>query len=259
MGKSKRDTQPVAGRGTGPGPTSDSAEDRPRGRWSFELVDDARVHEQVVDQITFAIRSGAFAIGDRLPSVEQMAHDMGVSRPTIGEAIRVLADRGVVESRRGVHGGITVTDDNIPPALLGPPPEVGARSLRELLDARRPIEMELAQLAGKRASARDFTSMQESIDRMISSTHDRITALHYDHFFHYAMARAAKSALLAYYHHQVLKGITVAMHDFMLYDEDPAVVVELHQRTLDAIMARDEARIAKVMDEHLAHLEAHVE
>ncbi|MGI5518053.1 FadR/GntR family transcriptional regulator [Streptomyces sp. CA-106131] len=232
----------------------------PRGRWSFKLVDDARVHEQVVDQITFAIRSGAFAIGDRLPSVPEMAREMGVSKPTIGEAIRVLGSRGVVESRRGANGGVTVVDDNIPPALLGRPNDVGSTSLRELIEARRPVEMELARLAGERASGRDFESMQESIDRMVAHTnHERTTALHFDHFFHYALARAAQCGLLAYYHHQILKGITVAMHDFMLYDEDPDVVVELHQRTLDAIMARDPAQIAEVMDEHLAHLEHHVE
>ena len=79
---------------------------------------DPRMHERVVDQITFAIRSGAYRLGDRLPSVEQMAHEMQVSKPTVGEAIRVLSEFGVVKSRRGVHGGVTVVSDNIPTTLL---------------------------------------------------------------------------------------------------------------------------------------------
>jgi GntR family transcriptional repressor for pyruvate dehydrogenase complex len=226
------------------------------GAWSFQPVVDARVHEHVVDQITFAIRSGAYGIGDRLPSVEQMANDMKVSKPTVGEAIRVLSSFGVVQSRRGVNGGVTVVDDNIPTTLLQIRDGRADSGLRELLEARRPVEMEIARLAGQRADASDMASMEESIARLIAHPHDEWTVrLHFDHFFHYAMGRAARSDLLAYYQHQILQSITVVMKDYFAHVEDPAVVADLHIRTLEAIRAGNTDAIDEVMDEHLAYLE----
>jgi GntR family transcriptional regulator, transcriptional repressor for pyruvate dehydrogenase complex len=227
-----------------------------RVQWTFQPIADPRVHERVVDQITFAIRSGAFGVGERLPSVEQMARDMNVSKPTVGEAIRVLAGRGVVESRRGVNGGVTVTDDNIPITLLKAADAPNDTSLRELIEARRPVEMEIARRAAQRADEVDIASMQDSIAKLEAHVGgDGELRLHFDHFFHYAMGRAARSELLAYYQHQILQGITVLMHDYFINQEDPDVVVDLHQRTLEAIKGGDLGRVDDVMDEHLAYLE----
>ena len=222
----------------------------------FRPMHDPRMHERVVDQITFAIRSGVYRVGDRLPSVEQMANDMQVSKPTVGEAIRVLSDFGVVQSRRGVHGGVTVVSDNIPITLLRLAKGPADSSLRELLEARRPVEMEIARLAAERALPEDFEAMQDSIDRLLDEAEsDWTVRLHFDHFFHYAMARAARSDLLAYYQHQILEGITVLVQDYFANVEDVTVVADLHARTLEAIRSRKREAVDEAMDEHLAYLE----
>jgi GntR family transcriptional regulator, transcriptional repressor for pyruvate dehydrogenase complex len=240
-----------------PGPNAEAR----AGGWIFRPMHDPRMHERVVDQITFAVRSGAYRVGDRLPSVEQMAHDMQVSKPTVGEAIRVLSDFGVVQSRRGVHGGVTVVSDNIPTTLLMLTKGPAKSSLRELLEARRPVEMEIARLAAARAVRADLEAMQDSIDRLVSlpADVDWTVRLHFDHFFHYAMARAARSDLLAYYQHQILEGITVLVQNYFARVEDPAVVAELHRRTLDAIRGGAKTDVDEVMDEHLAYLERAVD
>jgi GntR family transcriptional regulator, transcriptional repressor for pyruvate dehydrogenase complex len=227
-----------------------------RSQWTFQPIADARAHERVVDQITFAIRSGGYAVGERLPSVEQMARAMEVSKPTVGEAIRVLASRGVVQSRRGVNGGVTVTDDNIPITLLQLANGRSDANLRELLEARRPVEMEIARLAARRADEADIASMEDSIAKLAAHIgDDGELRMHFDHFFHYAMGRAAGSELLAYYQHQILEGITVLLHDYFTTQEDPHVVVDLHRRTLDVIRRGDSREIDRVMNEHLAYLE----
>lgn len=230
------------------------------GAWIFRPMHDPRMHERVVDQITFAIRSGAFRVGDRLPSVEQMAQAMQVSKPTVGEAIRVLSDFGVVKSRRGVHGGVTVVSDNIPTTLLLLTKGPAKASLRELLEARRPVEMEIARLAAARALPTDLEAMEDSIARLLSEPAESWTVrLHFDHFFHYAMGRAARSDLLAYYQHQILEGVTVLVQDYFAHDEDPAVVADLHRRTLEAVRGGITADVDRIMDEHLAYLERVVE
>lgn len=230
---------------------------RPRRPSAFRAMRDPRMHERVVDQITFAIRSGLYGVGDRLPSVENMANDMQVSKPTVGEAVRVLSDFGVVESRRGVHGGVTVVSDNIPTTLLRLARGTADSSLRELLEARRPVEMEIARLAAERSLPEDIEAMQDSIDRLVSEPADSswTVRLHFDHFFHYAMGRAARSDLLAYYQHQILEGITTLVEDYFAHFEDPGVVADLHRRTLDAIRDGTLEDVDRIMDQHLAYLE----
>ncbi len=225
--------------------------------WIFRPMHDPRMHARVVDQITFAVRSGAYRVGDRLPSVEQMAHDMQVSKPTVGEAIRVLSDFGVVKTRRGVHGGVTVVSDNIPTTLLMLTKGPAQTPLWELLEARRAVEMEIARLAAARAVPADIDAMQDSIDRLLGQPAgaDWTVRLHFDHFFHYAMGRAARSDLLAYYQHQILEGITVVVQDYFARVEDQRVVADLHRRTLDAIRGGATADVDEIMDEHLAYLE----
>lgn len=222
----------------------------------FRPIVESRAHDHVIDQITFGIRSGVHKVGERLPYIGELARQLGVSKPTVGEGIRILAEHGVVKSQRGVTGGVTVISDDIPTALLGLAPDRRQTDLRQLLEARRAVEMELARLASRRASEADIENMRESVERLRHHVgSDRRLQLHYDHLFHYAMGRAARSDLLAYYQHQILKRLVVLLHDYFFHEEDPELVIELHERTLDAVASGDEAVVDSVMDEHLRVLE----
>jgi GntR family transcriptional repressor for pyruvate dehydrogenase complex len=227
----------------------------------FRPIVGARAHEEVVDQIAFAIRSGAFHPGDKLPSIEELAAQLSVSKPTVGEALRVLAQEGLVETRRGVNGGVTVLSDSVPRTLIRIAAGNREAELRELLEARRAVEMEIARLAAVRASAEDFERMQESIDRFAAyvsdpaGSGDPLQRLYFDYLFHYAMGHAAKSDLLAYYQHQILHQLVDALQDYLLTEEDPKAVIHLHDRTLAALRTRRIKRVDEAMDEHLRLVE----
>jgi GntR family transcriptional regulator, transcriptional repressor for pyruvate dehydrogenase complex len=226
----------------------------------FRPIVGARAHEEVVDQITLGIRSGAFRVGERLPNIEALAAQLGVSKPTVGEALRVLAQEGLVETRRGINGGVTVLSDSVPRTLIRIAAGNREAGLRELLEARRPVEMEIARLAAVRASEEDFTRMQESIDRFAAyiaepAEGDPVQRLFLDYLFHYAMGYAARSDLLAYYQHQILQQLVDALHDYLLSEEDPEIVIELHDRTLTALRTRRLKRVDAAMDEHLQLIE----
>ena len=76
---------------------------------SFEPVSSRRTFEEAVEQIAEKIKSGDLHIGDRLPSERELAAQMRISRPTLREAVRTLAEAGVLEVRRGQSGGIFVS------------------------------------------------------------------------------------------------------------------------------------------------------
>jgi DNA-binding FadR family transcriptional regulator len=137
--------------------------------WHFYPISNPRAHEEVVEQITFAILSGAFHTGERLPNVEALSKTMGVSKPVIGEALKVLTKAGVVRAQRGVHGGLTVDNVDVPDSVLALTAPLRHFEIREIVEARRPVEMQLALLAGERAIEDDFASMQVCIDRLLST------------------------------------------------------------------------------------------
>ena len=57
-------------------------------------------HELVVDQIRRAIGTGRYLPGERLPAERELARQLGVSRTTVREALKILQDEGLIEIRR---------------------------------------------------------------------------------------------------------------------------------------------------------------
>ncbi|HEX2154205.1 MAG TPA: FCD domain-containing protein [Acidimicrobiia bacterium] len=213
-------------------------------------VDGSRVHEEVVGQIVYAIRAGLLRSGDRLPTIEELAEATGVSKPVVGEAVRVLRENGVVASKRGVQGGVTVITDDVPTGLL-PPRGWRKADLTELVEARRPIEMMLCQLAAERATPADLDEMRETIEQLQAAAQRRdVSFLRFDHRFHYQVGRAAHSEMLAFYQHQILSAIAVALHEYGLFHEDRDLVIRTHREMLSAIEARDPDWIRAAAEHH---------
>ena len=221
----------------------------------FRPIRGHRTQFEVIDQITFAIRAGVYGPGDRLPSLDELSSRLGVSRSVVIEAVRSLSMAGVVTTQRGNGGGLTVMTSNIPVALLG----LSANKfdkLPDLLEARRAVELQLALLCAERATADDFDGMELSVRRLEESRDaDGLERRHWDHLFHYQMARAARSEVLAYMQHQILERLTVVLARYFTEDEEPQTVESLHRETLDALRTKNPKLIEKAVDRHLAPLE----
>ena len=74
----------------------------------FQAVATQRLYEQVAGQVTDLVARGEFKPGDRLPPERDLAKLLGVSRPTVREAMIALEMAGLVEVRVGA--GTFVTD-----------------------------------------------------------------------------------------------------------------------------------------------------
>ena len=222
----------------------------------FRKIQGHYTQDSVIDQITFAIRTGVYSPGDKLPTVGELTQLLGVSRPVLGEAVRMLSKAGVIAAQRGNGGGLRVRTSNIPAAMLGLSREESFERLPAILEARHAVEISLAMLCSQRATAEDFRSMEEAVERLIESRQaDRMQRRYWDHLFHYHMARAARSEMLAYYQHQILEQLTISLQDHFAEGEDPIEVELLHRETLDALRTKDEALITAAVDKHLAPLE----
>src|SRR6266567_972630 len=136
----------------------------------FQAVATQRLYEQVAGQVTELVARGEFKPGDRLPPERDLAKVLGVSRPTVREAMIALEIAGLVEVRVGA--GTFVTDKaSANGAANGRLFEGVGSSPLELIAARRTIEPEVAALAAQLATETELTAIAETIF-MIAAAQD---------------------------------------------------------------------------------------
>jgi len=80
----------------------------------IDLDSDVPAYRQIVDGFRALLVGGAFAPGERLPTVREIAIDLGVNHNTVAEAYRLLAEEGWLELKR--YHGATVIPRPPPPA-----------------------------------------------------------------------------------------------------------------------------------------------
>lgn len=120
-------------------------------------------YELVVDQIRRAIQIGRFLAGEKLPSERELADQLGVSRTTVREAMRVLQGERMIETRRGRGGGAVVIAPETTPAQRR---QVVRRRLAELenvFDYRLAIEPAAARLAAERRTKADMSGLLQTL------------------------------------------------------------------------------------------------
>lgn len=227
----------------------------------FVPVGPRRTFEGAVEQIAESIRLGDFAKGDRLPSERDLAAALRISRPTLREAVRVLADAGLLEVRSGSTGGIFVVSDYVPFELLRSKSNLRLGEVGGVLEARRMIEPRVAELAALNAREEDYVRMQQTVDAQkallaqgdVLANEDRFLQL--DTQFHLRMARATGNTTIVSVMRMLLNRLEIA-RDIAIHEPPiPAWMIDIHERTLAAIRSADHQRIEVVMDEHLAAME----
>jgi DNA-binding FadR family transcriptional regulator len=226
------------------------------GTWfSFKPIRARRTFEAAVEQITDAIRAGELHVGDRLPSERILADQMEISRPTLREAIKVLVDAGVLEVRRGPSGGMFVTSEVIPADLHSLRLPLRLSDVAGVLETRRLLEPRIAQLAALRATDRDFEAMDDAIAAIGEVGGDRLRLQQLDSRFHLLMARAGQNETVTELARLLRRRLDFALTLVRSLDADPDRLIDIHARTLRAIMGGDVAEIEAVMDDHLSSLE----
>jgi GntR family transcriptional repressor for pyruvate dehydrogenase complex len=150
------------------------------------------------------ILEGVFRPGDKLPAERELAVDLGVSRPSLREAMQKLAARGWLRRRQG--GGTFVTDA-LQAAFVDPWREMlaAAPNLREdLLEFRRLLAAQTAEWAAGRRVEADMTLLSETLARLQAAletdgAEEEIETLAAcERAFHQAIADAAHNALAAH-------------------------------------------------------------
>ena len=155
----------------------------------LETGDETPLIANAVSALRDIIALPAFTQGTRLPSENELAARIGISRPVLRQALSVLKEEKIIESRRG--SGTFKIATNSKPVTYGAPENLA--DLRECLRFRIVLESAAAALAAERCDAASIGEIRKTVEAMEGPKTKDITVLEVDMDFHLAVARAARS------------------------------------------------------------------
>src|SRR5947208_9472318 len=209
--------------------------------------------DAVVAHVRELIDRGALGPGGRLPPERDLAHRIGVSRPTVRAGLRTLAALGVVRSRRG--SGTYIPDG---------PPTLGVEALSflaalhkftvdDVYEVRRMLEVGAAGLAAERATPEQLATLADEVASLFASLADRQVFLVHDINFHRGIAAASGNPIVASLVEMVAslyyeRRRTTAER---AVDRDLRDAADSHRQIYQAVRGRDVDAARRAMDEHL--------
>ncbi len=217
----------------------------------FSAIQPRRLYRQVADQIRTLIDNGSFAVGERLPGERELAEELGVSRPTIREALIVLEVEGLVHIRMG--SGIYVTRQLREKPVLAPAEDLEGPF--ELLRARSLIECAIAEEAAKVVSPAHIEALDAVLTRMAQTFNSPQTSIALDRSFHTTIAgMIGNSALNRFVGELFDQRMTPYFEKLASYFESPASwrqAFDEHRAIRDALAAGDPGAAKAAMQFHL--------
>jgi GntR family transcriptional repressor for pyruvate dehydrogenase complex len=223
-------------------------------------VTGADASQQVALEIRRHLERHRLRPGDRIGTEHVLAEEFGVSRPTLREALRLLASSHLIRVGRGRSGGIFVArtpnegmsrnvSESIAMMLA-----TESVSMDQLLGARIFLEVPLAGLAAGNADAETCDRLAVVLDEQRGHVPGTDPFNAADGAFHRIVAEAAGNDLLLAFTGwtlDVLQPSLIAEISGTVRTED---IVAQHAAILDAIRAHDPAAAERAMRAHLEHL-----
>ncbi len=229
---------------------------------SIQPVKRTRAYEDIVHQLTDMVRTGELKYGDRLPPERELANAFGVGRPTLRQALTVLAEAGVLEVRPGsgvyLSGPLSEAPGQAKNNPLAMVLITENKNLRDILELRIGVEAEAAYLAALRREPDHIVRLTQAMASLEEAFVTRGVAIQEDYLFHCAVAEATGNPVLikvmASLADLFLQGFKETTRLFY-YDPTRAEINCMeHRRILEAIVEQrpDDARDAMIS--HLQHV-----
>jgi len=219
----------------------------------LQTVEPQRLYRQIAEQLRALISAGEFAAGSRLPAERDLARQLGVSRPSVREALIALEVESVIKVRTG--SGIYVLEPKTPAARRKKAVDSSEWGPLELMRARELVEGEVAALAARNAKKSDLLTIEKALAQMRKEVAQGKEPRAGDEAFHTAIAQACGNEVL----HDTVRGYWQARRGTLFerlgdYFENQhswdAALLE-HTAVLDAIRAHDAGAARSAMQRHL--------
>lgn len=217
----------------------------------LSAIERSSVPDEIVQRLTAFILEAGLTAGARMPSERQLMTQLAVGRSSLREAIKTLSSLGIVRVAGGdgmyVGDGRGVITKPVAWGLL-----VGQHQTRDVIEARRAVEMEMAGLAALRATPREVRELGDKLGAMQDAIPSPEQFTELDTGFHMLIARIADNTVLAH----VLETLQYVVRAwiFRTFTEFPEYghgSYNEHVPIFEAIRDHDAAAARQAMGAHL--------
>ena len=221
----------------------------------FQPIRPKKVSTQVADQLRESILSGDFAPGDKLPPERELAEMFEVSRPSVREAINILASAGLVMSYQGGGTVILSLVDNAQGNSLGELIRNQQSRALEVIVVRKDMESCTAYYAAQHALPKDIQRMEEIIECMELNLRGQHTSEELDANLHLVIARATRNIIWLH----LMQNLFDSMREFQrsvwravyLTSEDHHLIFKHHAAIVASIRNKNADASRAAMMDHL--------
>ena len=194
--------------------------------------------DQALDQLRQRISDGVWAVGQRLPTEPELVAELGISRNTVREAMRVLAFSGLIEIRQGDGSYVRATVDPLDTLKV-----LSRCSLEQARETRHILEVEAIGLAALRRTDDDLRALRQALET--SGEHYHGDLEHYiacDLVFHRLLVDAAHNPALSELYRYFSSVIGAQLRQSLNIVPRHQHVFDLHGEILDAVERQDPQR-----------------
>jgi GntR family transcriptional repressor for pyruvate dehydrogenase complex len=214
-------------------------------------VETRRLYQQIADQIRDLIDRGGFESGTRLPPERDLAVQLGVSRPSLREALIALDVEGRVEVRGGSGVYVSAARPNPAPArtvAMGESPS-------QLMEARSVVEGEVVMLACARMTEEPLARLRMLVKKMGAAIERRRARVDLDREFHMTLAEVSGNAILCRLVAELFderhSPISAKISSRFESTRTWKTALQEHEAILTALQARDPIAAQSAMRAHL--------
>jgi DNA-binding FadR family transcriptional regulator len=209
--------------------------------------------DRVIDYLRDHVATERLRPGERLPSENKLSATLGVSRPVVREAMRMLAATGLVELAAGKRATIIAVDGEMISRVIENAVLVGQANAADILEMRRGIEIAMVSLAAERRDDDAVDALRTIVREMDQCLGDGQHYAQLDLQLHLTLAKATANPLyplLIEAFRQLIEASMLA--GIGRWEATPELrrVQDLHEAIVDAVVASDPEGAAEAMAQH---------
>lgn len=209
------------------------------------------LYEQIAGMLEERILSHNFKDQERLPSEQELAEEFSVSRNVIREALKLLKERGLVESRNGTGSYITKPDGENLSDIIGRMIVIDNMDYKDIYEVRIILEVAACKKAASVITSEEIKELEQMLEKLKDRSLTLEERREMDFEFHVAIARVAGNPLLEIMV-QAMRNIFIRMIEigiFLRGGIEDAIV--RHAVILEALKEHDPERAEEAMYDHL--------
>jgi DNA-binding FadR family transcriptional regulator len=206
--------------------------------------------EQIITVLQNYIIDGILKPGDAIPPERQLASQLGVSRFSLREALRVAQTQGLIEIKQGRRPRVAQPSADAAVEVISLTLRRTEKALLDLVEARQNLECGIAKLAAFRARPEHIEQMRKTIFEMKNNKTNLNVCVDSDIAFHDTLIKASSNSVFEI----MLKPLTELLKDsrrktLLANGIDKAIWA--HEEILEAIEQRDGEKAVSLMASHL--------